>query len=634
MKPSLIALLIFISIKASSQQETTLDPVTITATLNPSPASKTGRNIVTVTGEMFNKLPVHSLDDLLRYLPGIEVQQRGPAGSQSDIVLRGGTFQQVLVIIDGLRINDPNSGHFTSYIPIAPAEIERIEILKGASSAIYGSEAVGGVINIITKSFAARKNQQNKQFNISATGGEYDFFSANAGGSWQKNNTALSGGFLTNNSDGQPQRGTRGYFNNHTASLSVKQFINDNWAVSFRSAFDQRDFSAQNFYTTFTSDTAKEKVTSYWNQARVSFQKGKHSVKLDVGYKTVKDNYQYNSISTANNNHSNLLQLLLTEHFKLNDQTSFVSGLQFQNKKITSNDRGDHNRDYTAAFFILDQKIQDFTISPSIRIDHNDTRGTEFIPQLNLSYRFDKWLIRASGGKTIRDADFTEQYNNYNKSFVASGRIGNPDLVAERSFSYEAGADLFINKELKIAITGFQRRQKQLIDWIQTSYADMPRKDNLSPTGNYLLSKNISSVTTSGFETDIQYLKKFKNDLQLISSLGFVWLESRSASSTPSFYLSSHAKYLSNFYAEILKKKFSLSITAIYKNRTEQDAPNINSHVDANCFMMNLNAGYYLSAQRLKIFLQVDNIFDNACADLLGTQTPGRWLMGGINFSF
>ena len=167
MKPSLIVLFIFISIKTSSQQETTLDPVTITATLNPSPASKTGRNIVTVTGEMFNKLPVHSLDDLLRYLPGIEVQQRGPAGSQSDIVLRGGTFQQVLVIIDGLRINDPNSGHFTSYIPIAPAEIERIEILKGASSAIYGSEAVGGVINIITKSFAARKNQQIKQFNIS-----------------------------------------------------------------------------------------------------------------------------------------------------------------------------------------------------------------------------------------------------------------------------------------------------------------------------------------------------------------------------------------------------------------------------------------------------------------------------------
>src|ERR1044071_3542229 len=101
-------------------------------------------------------LPVHSLDELLRYLPGIEVQMRGPMGSQADIVLRGGTFQQVLVILDGLRLNDPNTGHFNSYIPIAPAEIDRIEILKGASYAIYGSEAVGGVISIFSKTFAAK----------------------------------------------------------------------------------------------------------------------------------------------------------------------------------------------------------------------------------------------------------------------------------------------------------------------------------------------------------------------------------------------------------------------------------------------------------------------------------------------
>ncbi|HRF24346.1 MAG TPA: TonB-dependent receptor plug domain-containing protein, partial [Chitinophagaceae bacterium] len=92
-----------------------------------------------------------------RYLPGVEVQQRGPQGSQSDIVLRGGTFQQVLVIIDGIKLNDPLTGHFNSYIPINTDEIERIEILKGAASAIYGSEAVGGVINIITKTFY-RKN--------------------------------------------------------------------------------------------------------------------------------------------------------------------------------------------------------------------------------------------------------------------------------------------------------------------------------------------------------------------------------------------------------------------------------------------------------------------------------------------
>jgi vitamin B12 transporter len=83
----------------------------------------------------------------------------GPMGTQSDFVLRGGTFQQVLVVLDGLRLNDPITGHFSSYVPITPGEIERIEVLKGASSAIYGSDAVGGVIHIITKTFGEKRQR-------------------------------------------------------------------------------------------------------------------------------------------------------------------------------------------------------------------------------------------------------------------------------------------------------------------------------------------------------------------------------------------------------------------------------------------------------------------------------------------
>ncbi len=159
MKPKIglaIAFVLVLNSQLFSQTAIELDPVTVTASLSSQKISRTGRNVVVIKGEEFNKLPVHSIDELLRYLPGIEIQQRGPMGSQSDIVLRGGTFQQVLVILDGVRLNDPNTGHFNSYIPIAPAEIDRIEILKGASSAIYGSEAVGGVIQIITKSFATK----------------------------------------------------------------------------------------------------------------------------------------------------------------------------------------------------------------------------------------------------------------------------------------------------------------------------------------------------------------------------------------------------------------------------------------------------------------------------------------------
>src|SRR5688572_21707143 len=228
---------LLISYPALSQEEVSLDPVTITSSISPLATSKTGRNLITIKGEQFNNLPVNSVDELLRYLPGLEVQARGPMGSQSDFVIRGGTFQQVLVILDGLRINDPLTGHFSSYIPIVPAEIDRIEVLKGASSAIYGSEAVGGVIHIITKTFAARKEKQ-KQASAQIAVGEYGLINSNIGGFYNNGKTAVGAGFITNNADGQQQRGTRGFFNLNTASASVSHRLNDNWDVALRSGYD------------------------------------------------------------------------------------------------------------------------------------------------------------------------------------------------------------------------------------------------------------------------------------------------------------------------------------------------------------------------------------------------------------
>src|SRR5215216_2883932 len=110
--------LLSISFSSLAQdKELEMDPVTVSSSLGSVASSKTGRNILVIKGDAFNKLPVHSIDDLLRYVPGLEVQARGPMGSQSDFVIRGSTFQQVLVIIDGVRVNEPLTGHLNSYIP-------------------------------------------------------------------------------------------------------------------------------------------------------------------------------------------------------------------------------------------------------------------------------------------------------------------------------------------------------------------------------------------------------------------------------------------------------------------------------------------------------------------------------------
>ncbi len=448
MKLPLSAIFSLLSFYAAAQQTgSTLDPVTVTATLKSQTASTTGRNITVISGEMFNNLPVQSLDDLLKFIPGIEVQQRGPAGSQADIVLRGGTFQQVLIILDGVRINDPNTGHFSAYVPIAPSEIDHIEILKGAASAIYGSEAVGGVIHIITKTFAAKKDIAKKELAASITGGQYGLWSVNAGGLYQNKNTTISGGILLNNAGGQPQRDINGFYHNNTASFSVSRFFNKYWQLSLRSAYDRRYFSAQNFYTTFKSDTAKEAVETFWNQASLVYRKSKNAWITDAGYKHSFDDYAFNSGSAPNKNFSNLFQLASRFEHSFNAATSLTSGVQFQDKTIISNDRGNHSLGQFAAFIILNQAIgKHFFVSPALRLDNN-----ELIPQLNAAYKLPHFQLRASAGKTIRQADFTERYNNYNKILVTSGSIGNPDLDAERSFSYETGADYFLGNTLKIA---------------------------------------------------------------------------------------------------------------------------------------------------------------------------------------
>ncbi|MBD0368739.1 MAG: TonB-dependent receptor, partial [Flavisolibacter sp.] len=254
-----LSVLLFSFIANAQDQKNELDLITITSTLQPASLSQTGRNILIIKGNRITQLPVHSIDELLRYLPGLEVQARGPMGAQSDFVIRGGTYQQVLVILDGIRLNDPLTGHFNSYIPITPAEIDRIEVLKGASSALYGSEAVGGVIHIITKVFAAKETAR-KTAQAQITVGEFDLLNANVGGYFSNGRTSMSGGFLSNNTTGQQQRGIKGYVHLNTASASLSHKWNDHWQFAFRSALDNRKFAAQNFYTTFVSDTAEEQV--------------------------------------------------------------------------------------------------------------------------------------------------------------------------------------------------------------------------------------------------------------------------------------------------------------------------------------------------------------------------------------
>jgi vitamin B12 transporter len=615
-----------------AQEIPLLENVNITNSRSIQKNTTTGKNISIIDGSLFNNLPVLSIDELLKYTSGIEIQQRGPAGSQADIIIRGGTFQQVLVLIDGMKWNDAITGHFSGYLPITPSEIERIEVVKGPASAMYGSEAVGGVINIISKSFYRKNNNKTSSKSATLTLGEHGLSNMSVGVNETHNKIKFSIGSMYNRADGQLLRSNnRGYFNNQTSSGSLSISITQNWRLSLHSAYDTRNFAAQNFYTTLLSDTATEKVNTWWNHLQLQHNKGKNTSQIDITYKKTSDQFYFNPSSIPNKNYSSNVQLQYTHSHKQNDHVNYLIGALAEQKEIRSNDRGNHTNNHIAAFASSCISYKKINLNPGIRLVNDQNYGFEWLPQLNTSYTLKHFNFRGGIGKAIRAADFTERFNNFNKAYVRGGSIGNPNLTAEQSWNYELGAD-YTSSFLTVSATGFVRDQRNLIDFINSTFYEIPRNLNLDSNGKYAYAKNVKSITTKGIELDVSIQKRFSEKCQIMSKTSLLLLDSKTSDSIPSYYILSHANLLLQQIIELRCNKFTLVATGIFKERNAQSAPAINAQISSSYFLCNLKMQYHFNG--LSAFVNINNIGDINYSDLLGSKMPGRWTSGGLTLSF
>lgn len=609
-----------------------LEPVLISSSAQQKRIRETGRNISILTKEDIKNIPANSLDELLRFVPGIEVQQRGPQGSQSDLIIRGGTFQQVLVVIDWMRANEPLTGHFNAYIPIDPEEIERIEVIKGAAAAIFGPDAVGGVVHVITKAFTQNFETKNKSAAASIQGGQFGLFNGRITLSSSNKKSYVSGGLQQNKARGMQMRGTTGYFDNDLANISYARKLNDAWRLMVRAAADSRDFNAQNFYTSFLSDTAREKVSSTWQQLALTRTSKKSTFSILANARQLKDVYAFRPVSIPNQNSTKLFNADLrhTVRFKW-QQAKFTTGMQVFNKQIVSNDRGNHKHLHTGIYANLQhQLLNKLFVTEGIRADWDQSYKWALIPQLNLAYTGSLATLRASISKGIRDADFTERYNNFNKPLVTGGSIGNPALEAERSLNMEIGADLLFDKPIQLHATVFQRNQSSLIDWAPTMYADIPLRINLVPTGIYALASNIANIDTKGAELDLSGDHHWGKETKLRWNSGVTVLKSTGkGNALPSFYLSSHAKLLWNSNMRISNKFGAVSMGTVYKKRNKQTANAINASISPEYFTVNIRIEKYLLKKKAGLMVQIDNLTDASYSDLLGSMMPGRWMQFG-----
>ncbi|OYZ55650.1 MAG: hypothetical protein B7Y11_00895 [Sphingobacteriia bacterium 24-36-13] len=310
-------------------------------------------------------------------------------------------------------------------------------------------------------------------------------------------------------------------------------------------------------------------------------------------------------------------------------------GAQYIGRNIRSNDRGNHTVQQFALYGIWQQYFsKNFISNTSLRTEYATNGGWVLVPQINLSYQLNQLQVRASAGYAYRNADFTELYNNYNRTGIRSGSIGNPNLNPEKSFNYEFGFDWITASSSKVSLSAFSRNSRDLIDWTLTPYADMPRKENLVATGNYLLAKNQSSIQVEGIELDYLIDKKIDDNHSLKFKSGLIWINTKNSNGPLSFYLSSAPKFLANFTTTFSTKRIDFNLTGLYKSRNEQTANPILLPMSNSYFVMNAKINYRFSQSKYLVFIQADNLFNSTINDFIGAPLPGRWIQAGARFIF
>jgi len=637
-----ISLFLSLVIKPSAQQSFSLDTLLVQTTRIPLKASETGRSISILTKEQIQQLPATTFYELLQTICGVEVQSRGGFGVQGDIVMRGSTFSQVLVLIDGMKINDPLTGHFNCYVPVSNMEIERIEILKGAGASMYGPDAVGGVINIITKGFDSLKNGTTSSGSISY--GDNNLVSSTASVFHKSNKFYVGLGASINQSlgdsilpvavnDSTTLEGYRNYFDIKNISLSAGFKINNLWELKVRSSILSSDFNARYFYTSYLSDKSTEITSNWFNRVQLQRKTSTGSLlDINASYKRSSDEFLYTPTSDPNIHTMEYLNFTVNNSNEINEKLIFKSGIQADLRKIESNDRGNHSDYHFGTYLMGVYKSNNLVLTAIAREDYDENYGFEFCPQINASYSMDNFVLRASAGRSIRAADYTERFISNNIDSLKPGRnLGNPDLMAERGWSEEIGINYSLFKNSLFKATIFSRQSSNIIDYILTNESDIDSDIGvLVPGANYTFAKNIKDVNVKGFELELNSKFLISENSTLNWQMGYTFTDI--TNDTLGIYLSSFAKHLLNAQLILNYNSFQFSISGLYKERTAQAAESISSDLESSYGLLNGRVGYGLMDNKFSLNLQILNLLDKEYQNILGAKMPGRWLMGGISW--
>jgi iron complex outermembrane receptor protein len=618
----------------ATTKEYKLDEIEISAQRSPALYSQVARVVTVISAKEIEAAPAQNIQELLKYVAGIDVRQRGADGIQADISIRGGTFDQTLILLNGVNITDPQTGHHNLNIPIPFNQIERIEILEGPAARVYGPNAFSGAINIVTRS------PRNKMLMANISTGSYKYF-----------DTDLAGNFSTGNllhSISMNYRKSDGYISNTDFNdkgiYYLNNYENKSGKLTLQAGYSDKEFGANSFYTPKYPNQFEE-VKSLVSSVKWESNSKLHLTPL-IYWRRHQDRFELFRENppawyTTHNYH-------LTDTYggNLNSWVQWkfgksAFGVEYRSENILSNVLGkpldepvevpgeqafftkSDSRNTISGFIEHVYYADKWIVSAGLMANYisGSGRGINIFPGIEASYQLSSsFKVFGNYNTSLRMPTFTDLY------YSGPTNIGNPDLNPELTSAFETGLN-YNSKIINGRIVIYYKKGHDIIDWVKLEQTDKWQPQNLTELSSY------------GTEIQAQ--------ANLEKAFGRFWPERFAVNWLFSDISKDESEYISYYVLDYLKNKINISlekeiinnlkldIHSTYQQRegtyTSFENGKWGKETDYEPFWL-FDSKLSYKYRNYGIFASVSNIFDIHYYDIGNVQQPGRTFKIGLSF--
>lgn len=587
-------------------EEKTLEPVVVTASRIEQLQKDAIPSTTVITSETIQNKKLADLPSLLKSEAGIDFARNGGAGQSASVFMRGTNSSQLLVMIDGVPIQDGNAtGTVDLLSHIQPDQIDRIEVVRGNVSAIYGSGAMGGVIQIFTKQGTGKPTA-----NVFAEYGSDNTTKIGAGVSGKTEagtSFALSAtryrtdGFSATNSKSSSYDSDDDYDRNISISAALSQKLSKDHELGMRLYMYDAKFDMDGY-----DDSGESKQ---WNGAIYS----KNRLTQDwistvtVSHTDIKRRYYLDSV-TSGDYHSETSLLQWNNQVALSSNWMLTAGLDAGSEKATMMYYGsgydNASRDKYSFYTGLLGNIGAHHLQANVRYDHVDNAGADTTGYLGYSYDLTSaWKLLASVSTSFLAPTLYQQYDPSS---------GNKNLKSERSTNYEAGIQYAQGKDL-VRLSVFQWHTRDLIDWVQTGVDFWGYS-----TGEFY---NVDRAKNTGVELNAQ-TEIFGLDI----SANLTWQDAKNKDTGEK--LSRRAETSGSLNVSKTMGAWYFGGDLIYGghyDNSQYDDYRLPSYA-----VVNLNARYNIN-KNISLYARIENLFDKEYETAYGYNQPDRGAYVGVN---